>query len=725
MDTTTNDEELTWESLLERSLRPGGFGEDRVRIWPAVLGVQPLADPPPYTELANEAAGLVDESTNDNGGYGYEETDPHADERQIGLDTDRSFVLYPVESSGTPPRDALQTDLHSLLVSLFRKRRSLRYFQGFHDILSVLFLTLPRPLHLACAEKMALHRVRDAMGAGLEPILGLLRVLRNLLRLVDPDYAELLESTSPLPYHALPHLLTLFSHDVPTLPLIQHVWDFLLVREPIAVVWLVAALVLHRKPSVHLLAEQDEEGMIHSLLGGLPELVDAEPEPMLSDLDNVVDADARGAHGNEHGNEHPQDAVTALEDPTNNGDGGLEAILDEEGNAYQSPAERKTSGRHAENEHAVATLDADEDKKTSRDTIDDTRIDQVLGLADSDTIMSEGVELLSSTASPSADSRQPSNTVPSPDSALLSESVGEDSASAAQHESPKPGSPAVGIPSDSRSHSLPSSSRSTSPEGSISPSRSSQGDVTLAGSPDLSASKIDPSASPPRSRPTHPSSLEPSSTASLPPTRRSSGTSSRHTSPSRAPKSRSKPVPLSLPQLLRQTEALLATYPPSHPSLHVSEIMGPDSVVRTWQAPTISAKAGNTLPEKVPYSQTDDYLESLAHSSHVVIPSPPPSPLLLPRLPEKKLRPPPKSAGKGLLRRGVGFRLGALTPAERRVLLAGALLVVGAAIALKVGKVPCVSGLVDGSGGEGLKRLWHGKWSLVSSVVAAWGRGLP
>jgi len=79
------------------------------------------------------------------------------------------------ESGTTPARDALQSDLHGLLVSLFRKRRSLHYFQGFHDIMTVLFLTLPRPLHLACAEKMALHRVRDAMGVGLEPVLGLLR----------------------------------------------------------------------------------------------------------------------------------------------------------------------------------------------------------------------------------------------------------------------------------------------------------------------------------------------------------------------------------------------------------------------------------------------------------------------------------------------------------------------------------------------------------------------
>lgn len=86
------------------------------------------------------------------------------------------------------------------------------------------------------------------------------RILKNLLRLANPEYAKLLEGyvhhwtdkdtpievvvyrVSPLPYYALSNLLTLFSHDVPTLPLIQHIFDYLLCRPPIAVVYLTAAV---------------------------------------------------------------------------------------------------------------------------------------------------------------------------------------------------------------------------------------------------------------------------------------------------------------------------------------------------------------------------------------------------------------------------------------------------------------------------------------------------
>lgn len=51
----------------------------------------------------------------------------------------------------------------------------LRCLKGYHDIVSVIFLTLPEEMQLLCAEKISLHRVRDSMGSTLEPILGLLR----------------------------------------------------------------------------------------------------------------------------------------------------------------------------------------------------------------------------------------------------------------------------------------------------------------------------------------------------------------------------------------------------------------------------------------------------------------------------------------------------------------------------------------------------------------------
>lgn len=51
-------------------------------------------------------------------------------------------------------------------------------FQGYHDIISVLFLSLPPEIQLVSVEKLSLHRLRDSMGPGLEPLIGLLRFVR-------------------------------------------------------------------------------------------------------------------------------------------------------------------------------------------------------------------------------------------------------------------------------------------------------------------------------------------------------------------------------------------------------------------------------------------------------------------------------------------------------------------------------------------------------------------
>ena len=102
-----------------------------------------------------------------------------------------------------------KTQLHNLIVSILRKRRKLSYFQvplfvscpfsrlttdcahylsiskGYHDVISVLYLTLqdseqssglyPSELLVSCGEQMSLHRLRDSMGPGLDPLVGSLR----------------------------------------------------------------------------------------------------------------------------------------------------------------------------------------------------------------------------------------------------------------------------------------------------------------------------------------------------------------------------------------------------------------------------------------------------------------------------------------------------------------------------------------------------------------------
>ncbi|KAG8753086.1 hypothetical protein FRC14_006440 [Serendipita sp. 396] len=273
-----------WARLRELSLLPGGFGEARVDAWMFLLNVPTKIVQPEHSDEANT------------------EVEPHKDERQVGLDTDRSFVLYPVdkELSGTSKAD-LKAELHHVIVHVLRKRPTLSYFQGYHDVLSVLLLTFREHQDKVgdqfkdafidqlntSAEKLSLHRLRDAMGPGLEPLVGLLRLVKQLLRAADPVYSKQLSSASPLPYFALSNLLTYFSHDVPTLPIIQHIFDYLLSRPPISIVYLTAALILVRKEEIQRLCDAGDEGMIHAYLCNFPDLIDADTLPQTEQAKSV------------------------------------------------------------------------------------------------------------------------------------------------------------------------------------------------------------------------------------------------------------------------------------------------------------------------------------------------------------------------------------------------------------------------------------------------------
>ncbi|CAG7850005.1 SubName: Full=Uncharacterized protein {ECO:0000313/EMBL:CCA72583.1} [Serendipita indica DSM 11827] len=196
-----------------------------------------------------------------------QQLEPHKDERQVGLDTDRSFVIYPADGEvSVKSKDDLKAQLHNVI--------------GYHDIISILLLTFEQAgedsadaLHLA-TEKLSLHRLRDSMGPGLEPLVGMLRLVKQLLKAIDPAYTTQLTAHSPLPYFALSNILTYFSHDVPTLEIVQHMFDYLLSRPPISIVYLATTLILARKEEVQHLYETGDEGMMHALLCTSPELVD-------------------------------------------------------------------------------------------------------------------------------------------------------------------------------------------------------------------------------------------------------------------------------------------------------------------------------------------------------------------------------------------------------------------------------------------------------------------
>ncbi|KDN50220.1 hypothetical protein RSAG8_01556, partial [Rhizoctonia solani AG-8 WAC10335] len=217
-------EKKDWYFLRDLSNQPGGFQDARSVAWPFLLHV---------TSTPEEAREVKEEAETSQDGQPSSAPvphSPHRDERQVSLDTNRAFVHYPVENQQRKVKRKKQ--LTELILSVLERHPQLSYFQD------------EEAWHLLreCALKITLHRARDAMGVGLEPLTGQLRILRRLIRLADPELAILIEDTSPLPYWAISPLMTLYTHDLPTLALAQRVMDWILARPPNAVIYLVAAV---------------------------------------------------------------------------------------------------------------------------------------------------------------------------------------------------------------------------------------------------------------------------------------------------------------------------------------------------------------------------------------------------------------------------------------------------------------------------------------------------
>jgi hypothetical protein len=125
---------------------------------------------------------------------------------------------------------------------------------------------------------------------------------------------------------------------MPTLPLIQHVFDYLLCRPPIFVVYLactvcrdcssysamvspalVSQIVLSRKQDVERLEEEGEEGMMHSLLSALPEIVDGndlpeeEIQPKVEALTEEITPTAADIPGVKRETPYPRDELSDVE----------------------------------------------------------------------------------------------------------------------------------------------------------------------------------------------------------------------------------------------------------------------------------------------------------------------------------------------------------------------------------------------------------------------------
>lgn len=166
--------------------------------------------------------------------------------------------------------------------------------------------------------------------------------------------------------------------------------------------------------------------------------------------------------------------------------------------------------------------------------------------------------------------------------------------------------------------------------------------------------------------------------------------------PDAAHPGRSKRAQIVLTDLLRQADDLYAKYPPSHPELALSSIMGPQSVVFTW------SESFSGLP-------ADDEAESMiAHPELVVYPFVEVEPH--DKEQDSDAGPRRKKKGKERRRRTVRRLLSktpVFGPVEKKTMLAGTVLVLGVAMAVYGMKASSSSSAASASGARWLLQGGH------------------
>ncbi|KAM0748990.1 RabGAP/TBC [Meredithblackwellia eburnea MCA 4105] len=255
------------ENLRAIAAEPGGFLNAELRriAWPLLLASNSSVVEADKEEETAEEPKEVEEEIDD----GVDVPSPHKDEGQVRLDVNRSFVSYP-QGLSPADKDGLRVQLEDVIVTILRKHPSLHYFQGYHDIVSVFLLVLDsQETTISMSERMSLHRIRDYMGTGLEPVLGYLRLLHRVLGKVDQQLSQIVESAASLPYFSLSWVLTLMSHDLTSLDIISRLFDVILGYNPAWISYLGVAIILSKKDDLDLL-DDDDPAIIHHTLSKLP-----------------------------------------------------------------------------------------------------------------------------------------------------------------------------------------------------------------------------------------------------------------------------------------------------------------------------------------------------------------------------------------------------------------------------------------------------------------------
>lgn len=218
---------------IRRIGRQHGFPRrSRARLWCLLLGVTGL-------EAGQDGEG--------------DHTTAHPDEKQVVLDTNRSFTnLKELENLAWRAEKVpdLKLALERVIVDVLRTHPYLHYYQGLHDIAQLLLIVCGEARAKAMLRRMSVVHLRDFMLSTLQPTTTLLHLTFELIRLVDPPLHRHLQAIGVEPFFAIASLLTWWTHILDDHEDSCRVFDYLLSSPTYAILYTIVSAMVGKRDEV-------------------------------------------------------------------------------------------------------------------------------------------------------------------------------------------------------------------------------------------------------------------------------------------------------------------------------------------------------------------------------------------------------------------------------------------------------------------------------------------
>jgi hypothetical protein len=226
--------------------------EIRQRAWPLLIGLDPFLDMYLKETIKQHVSNDI----------------VHKDAEQVLKDVERSFIyLNSYNYNDTENENEiklLKKRLNTLILRILNVIPGINYYQGYHDIASIVILTFAdddeafKFLYI-----LTLRYLRDHMMNGIDPTMNQLDLIPELIGRLDNDLYEIIKPLKSV--YAISSIISIFTHDITNFNNVSVIWDFILrFDDPQMIIYIFVSLMIYYKDDIFMDLNEMSDSTVNS-----------------------------------------------------------------------------------------------------------------------------------------------------------------------------------------------------------------------------------------------------------------------------------------------------------------------------------------------------------------------------------------------------------------------------------------------------------------------------